>query len=161
MNDYKNSKDIFLFNWVLKDKLAIGTSPTQQKDIDLLKKNKIKNVLGLCSELEAKWHKDLENSFSCIRVVLPDSNQNKLPSMHQIDNAYSLLRNFINKNITFIHCFASIERSPLLCIMYVMEEYNLDLEEALDYVKEVHKFTNPRNNQLFFIKDFLKKSNLI
>ena len=158
MNDNKKSKENFIFNWVLKNKLAIGTTPTKKEDINLLKNNQIKNILGLCSEEESKWHKDLKDHFYCIRFILPDSNQKKLPSKNQIDNAYLTLKNFVNKSTTFVHCFASIERSPLLCIMLIMEKYNLELEEALDYVKKVHELTNPRNKQLFFIKNYLKKS---
>ena len=159
MNDNKKLKDIFVFNWVLKNKLAIGTTPTKKEDINLLKNNQVKNILGLCSEEESKWHKDLKNNFCCIRLIIPDSNQNKLPSENQIDIAYFTLKNFVNKSTTFVHCFASIERSPLICIIYLMEKFNLEMEEALDYLKKVHKLTNPRNKQLFFIKNYLNKSN--
>ena len=150
--------DRFIFNWVLKNKLGLGTSPTKKEDIYLLKKYKVKNVLGLCSEKEAKWHEDLENNFLCKRILLPDSNQNRIPTDMEIKNAYSVFRSFIKKDITFIHCYASIERSPLLCILFIMEEYNLGLEESLDYVKRVHKFTNPRNNQLLLVQNFKFKN---
>ena len=154
MNKNSESKDNFIFNWVFKNKLAIGTSPTKQEDINLLKKFKIKNVLALCSEKEIMWHENLEYDFSCKRVVLPDSNKNKLPSKDELNVAYNTLKNFVNNNNTFIHCFASMERSPLLCIMLIMDTYNLDLEESLDYLKRVHSYTNPRNNQLLLIKNF-------
>ena len=146
--------DNFVFNWVLKNKLGIGTSPTNKEDINLLRKNQIKNVLALCSEEEAKWHENLEDNFLCKRIVIPDSNKNKLPSETQLKIAYESLKNFVSNDITFIHCFASIERSPLLCIMFIMERYQLGLEEALDYVKRVHNHTNPRNNQLLLIKSY-------
>ena len=146
--------DNFIFNWVLQNKLGIGNSPSKKEDINLLRKYQIKNILGLCSKKEAKWHDNLEHNFLCKRIVLPDSNQNILPSDTQLKIAYNSLKNFVDSNITFIHCFASIERSPLLCIMFIMERYNLGLEEALDYVKSVHKYTNPRNNQLLLIKNY-------
>ena len=158
MNKNKDLKNNFIFNWVLKKKLAIGTSPYKTEDIILLKNNKVKNILGLCSEIEARWHKDLEKNFFCKRVILPDSNQQKLPSEKQIHNAYSILNNLVENDTTFIHCFASVERSPLLCIMFVMKNFNLDLEEALDYVKKVHNSTNPRNNQLFLLRKLDKKN---
>ena len=74
MNENSKSKDKFIFNWILKNKLAIGTPPMKTKDIFLLKKNQVKNILCLCSEEESKWHLEIENSFLCNRVVLPDSN---------------------------------------------------------------------------------------
>ena len=154
MSEKYNSKNNFIFNWILQNKLGIGTCPTNDEDINLLKKNKVKNILGLCSEQEAKWHKDLTNNFFCKRIILPDSNKNKLPTNLEIKNAYISLKEFFNKDITYIHCFAAIERSPLLCILLIMEEYSLDMEESLDYVRRVHKLTNPRNNQLLLIQNF-------
>ena len=72
----------------------------------------------------------------------------------------NLLKDLVSKDITFIHCVASMERSPLLCIMYVMEKYNISLEEALDFVKRVHSNTNPTNDQLLCITNYISnKSN--
>ena len=51
-----------------------------------------------------------------------------------------------------------MERSPLLCIMYVMEKYKLNVEDALDFVKRVHSESNPTNDQLLCIKDFIAKN---
>ena len=158
MNEKSKIKNKFIFNWVLKNKLAIGTSPMDIKDIVLLENKKVKNILCLCSEEESNWHLELENSFLCNRVILPDSNQKRLPSNMEIDEAYKILKKFIKNNITFVHCFASIERSPLLCIMFMMDNYNLNLEESLDYVKRVHSLTNPRNKQLFFIEKYFSNT---
>ena len=149
----KELKENFIFNWVLKNKLAVGTSPIKKEHINLLKSKNVKNILGLCSENEVKWHIELEDKFLCKRVFLPDSKENKLPTNSQITKAFRILRSFIEDDITFVHCFASIERSPLLCIMIIMDKYNLNLEESLDYVKKMHNFTNPRNKQLFFIRN--------
>ena len=81
-----------------------------------------------------------------------------MPSESEIDYALNTLRNFVQKNVTFIHCLASIERSPLLCIMYIMEKYDMELEESLDFIKSVHRTTNPRNKQLFLIKNYKFKT---
>ena len=152
---YEISKNNFIFDWILKNKLAVGTSPVNKENVSLLKKYDVKYILGLCDEEESKWHEELENNFLCTRIVLPDSNKNKLPTDTQIKNAFNTLKNFVEKDITFVHCFASVERSPLLCIMFIMDKYKINLEEALDYVKRMHFLTNPRNNQLFFIKSFI------
>ena len=150
--------DNFIFNWILKNKLGIGTCPTNDDDVKLLKKYKVKNILALCSINEASWNENIEKDFFCKRVILPDSNKKRLPSKAEIDDAYMTLKFFVNDSTTFIHCFAAMERSPLLCIMLIMEKYNLEVEESLDYVKRVHPMTNPRNNQLLFIKSFKIKN---
>ena len=159
MNKNSKLKNKFICNWVLRNKLALGTNPENEDALICLKNFKVRNILGLCSEKEAKWHIDLENIFTCNRIILPDSHQNKLPTYKQIKYAYDTLKRFLNDGITFVHCFASIERSPLLCIMLIMEKYNLDLEESLDYVKRMHNLTNPRNEQLLFIKNYNFKNN--
>ena len=100
MNENSKLKNKFIFNWVLKNKLAIGTSPMNIEDIVLLLKNKVKNILCLCSEEESKWHLELENSFLCNRLILPDSNQKNYLTNIQIDNAYKILKKFVKNNIT-------------------------------------------------------------
>ena len=158
MNKDGISKNNFIFNWVLKNKLAVGTSPEKKEHLNLLKKNNIKHILGLCDKEESNWHEELGNNFLCSRIVLPDSNKNKLPTDSQIKNAFNTLKDFVERDTTYVHCFASIERSPLLCIMFIMDKYNLTLEESLDYVKRMHSLTNPRNNQLFFINNFMSNN---
>ena len=54
----------------------------------------IKNILGLCSEDECKWHKNIEKDFICKRIVLPDSRKKNLPSKPEIDYAYNTLKKF-------------------------------------------------------------------
>ena len=153
MNNTTNYK--FIFDWILINKLAVGTSPTQESDLNLLKKKNVKNIKGLCSEEEVKWNENINNHFSCFRFVLPDSHQKILPTTEQLNTAFNLLDDLVSKDVTFIHCVASMERSPLLCIMYVMAKYKLNLEEALDFVKRVHNNTNPTNDQLLCIKNFI------
>ena len=126
----------------------------------MLKEYKVKNIIGLCSDKEIKWHENINKCFSCERIVLPDSNTKKLPDSNNLEIAFSSLIKAVNKNITFIHCFASIERSPLLCVMFIMEKYKLNLEDALDYVKRVHSFTNPTNKQLTLIKKYMADKSL-
>ena len=105
----------------------------------------------------ARWHENLENNFLCKRVILPDSRKKNLPTESEIDYAFDTLRDLVNKNVTFIHCFAAIERSPLLCILFIMKKYNIELEDSLDYVRSVHEIANPRNKQLLLIKNYKVK----
>ena len=158
MNNISNYK--FIFNWILINKLAVGTSPIKESDIKLLKEKKVKNILGLCSEEEIRWNDNIKDSFSCFRIILPDSNQNILPTKEELKTAFNLLKDLVNNDITFVHCVASMERSPLLCIMFVMDNYNISLEEALDFVQRVHSNTNPTNDQLLCITNYISnKSN--
>jgi len=154
MNKNKNYQ--FLFNWILNGKLAIGTSPTKKNDINILKENKISNILGLCSDKEISWHKEVTKNFLCKRIEIPDSKYVNLATLKELEFLYINFKELVNKNPTFVHCYASIERSPLICIMYIMEKYKLNLEDSLDYVVRVHPSTNPTNKQLNLINKFMK-----
>ena len=151
----KEEQNQFVFNWILKNQLAVGTSPSKEEDLFFLKEMNIRNIIGLCSNKDIKWHENINREFNCERIVLPDSRDNLLPKNHDLELAFSKLKCAINDGITFIHCFAAIERSPLLCIMFIMYKYNLNVEEALDYVRSVHTFANPTNQQLNLIKKFM------
>ena len=151
----KSNKSNFIFNWILINQLAIGTSPTNSEDIIFLNQKKIRNIIGLCSIKESEWHINLHEKFNCERIVLPDSRKEKLPQKKDLLNAFNKLRDAINEDITFIHCLASVERSPLLCIMYIMSTYKISIEDALDYVRRKHIYTNPTNKQLRLVKEII------
>ena len=46
-----------------------------------------------------------------------------------------------------------MERSPLICLAWLMKEKNLSSSEALDYLMQVHPRTNPLSGQLAVLKD--------
>jgi len=148
-NNYK-----FIFNWILIDKLALGNSPINNRNVDYLKQNGISNVLALCSDSEIKWDIEVSKTFSSKRIYIPDSKSNTLPTYEKLNQINEQLIRYLKNGATFIHCLASVERSPLICILYIMQKFNLELEDALDYVLRKHKYTNPTNTQLKLIKDF-------
>jgi len=154
-----NKKNQFIFNWILKNKLAIGNTPKEENDIFLLTKNGVKNILALCSPKEMEWNSAVPLKFRAKRIILPDSRTNKLPTFIELKEAYNALENFLDQGVTFVHCYASLERSPMLCILYIMKCYKISLEEALDYVLRKHSYSKPTNQQLNKINKFQKKYN--
>ena len=57
----------------------------------------------------------------------------------------------IQKGPVYVHCFAGVERSPLICIAYLMKNQNIDLQDALEYLMQTHPITNPLKGQLNII----------
>lgn len=151
----KTKENEFIFSWVLRNQLAVGSSPSESENIVFLMKKKVKNIIGLCSEKESNWHENIHKNFNCERIFLPDSRKDKLPCKKDLLFAFTKLKNALKKDITFVHCYASIERSPLLCIMYIMSSYNLSIEDSLDYVKRKHIYTNPTNQQICLVKQIM------
>ena len=48
----------------------------------------------------------------------------------------------------FVHCVAAMERSPLLCLAWLIRRHGLSQQRALDYLMQVHVGTNPLASQL-------------
>ncbi len=136
-----------IFNWVLVNKLAIGTAPRNLDDISKLKKYSIKSVLSLCSTKEANLPIGFQINFDCERLTLPDHTYGRLPTLEELENALELLNKLINKPPVFVHCVASIERSPLVCLAWLVKYEKLSPEYALQYLMDIHPSTNPLPGQ--------------
>ena len=121
----------FKFNWILINKLAIGTSPLKKENLEFLDIKGIKNILGLCSNSEVEWHSEVKRNFSSKRIFLPDSKSEIKLTYENFIIAYDHLKKYVNQGSTFVHCFASIERSPILIIFYLMKNYKMELEDSV------------------------------
>ena len=45
-------------------------------------------------------------------------------------------------------CVLLVERSPLLCIAYLIMHKSIDKQNALEYLMQIHPSTNPLKGQL-------------
>ena len=146
----------FKFNWVLVDELSIGTPPKNLDDIEILSKKGIKSILRLCS-LEESKNKNIEQKlikeFNYQYSILPDHKSGRAPSTRELKDSLNKLILLKNNGPVFVHCFAAVERSPLLCMAYLIKFMKLDLSQSLEYLKRVNETTNPLNNQLEVLKD--------
>ena len=145
-------KSHFKFDWVLIDDIAIGTVPTKTKHLAKLKKEGIKGVLNLCTEEEAKCIDNLKDSFAFKRVILPDHRQKKLLTKDNIITALNELEKLNKLGPTFIHCFASMERSPIICMAWLIKKNEMNCFQAMDYLMMVHQGTSPLAEQFNVLK---------
>tara|TARA_B100000945_G_C20157319_1_gene491476 strand:+ start:185 stop:655 length:471 start_codon:yes stop_codon:yes gene_type:complete len=143
-------------DWVLCDEIALGSAPKRIEHLNHLNDLNIKSILSLCSEEEAPPPIEMKDKFICSRLVLPDHKQGRLPKSSEIKEALNLLK-YLKENSgpTFVHCVASMERSPLICIAWLVVENNFSLQIALDYVMQIHPGTSPLPGQLDAIKALL------
>ena len=142
----------FKFNWVLVNKIAIGSIPYSINDIDILLNNKIKTILTLCNEKEDPkiYKNDLKINIQ--RYEIPDHRCKTLPKIEDIEKILDLI-SFISKDgPVFIHCFASKERAPLVCLAWLVKKENLQPNEALAYLMHIHPGTSPLPEQLRLIE---------
>ena len=145
----------FICDWVLTRKIALGRAPKDPKHIKVLHEEGIKSIFTLCGEEDFKFSKNLLNQFKCQRFVLPDHKEGRLPSIDELINALKILKKLQNFAPTYIHCVASMERSPIVCIAWLVYECGYSPDVALAYVMQVHKGTSPLAGQLQLIDQLM------
>ena len=148
----------FRIDWVLTDELAIGPAPKKYRHIKRMKEAGIKAVLSLCSKEEARPPEELSESFQCQRIILPDHRSDEVLTLHQLKHSLFALSKLRSHGPVFVHCVAAVERSPLICMAWLIEQQHLNSAEALDYMMQVHPGTNPLPRQFLLLNELTKTS---
>ena len=143
----------FKINWVLNEELAVGTAPQKQNHLKKLTDEGIKSILSLCDENEVKNDLNFDELFNHKRYVLPDHKTGKVLTCIQLNESLVILRNLLKSGPVFVHCYAAVERSPLVCMAWLMKEHHLTLEQSLDYLMQTNPGTNPLPSQLRVLKE--------
>ena len=135
-------------DWILSNEIAVGSAPKNNDDINKLKKNGINGILSLCSKDENPFNIQLKNSFHYKNIVLPDHKYKYTLSIEQFNLALENLSILKREGAVYVHCLAGVERSPLVCMGWLVKNHNLTPTQALDYLMNVHHGTNPLPDQL-------------
>ena len=138
----------FQVDWVLIDAIAIGPAPRHSRHLDRLHELGIKGILSLCSVAEAIPPQGLSDFFVTRRFVLPDHRAGRLPRIDELRDALTHLDELSSLGPVFVHCVAAVERSPLVCLAWLMRQHQMTPERALDYLMQQHPGTNPLPGQL-------------
>ncbi len=138
--------NVFKVDWVLKNKIAISSAPQCLEDIETLSKIGIKSVFTLCEE--EKCYSKISDFFIQKIYTLPDHKIGKPPTPKQLNYCINTINELKEFQPTLVHCYAAMERSPLVCIAYLMKEKNITKQVALEYLMQVHPGTSPLPEQL-------------
>ena len=138
----------FRIDWVLVDQLAIGPAPLFERHLHLLYKSGIRCILSLCAPDEAKLPAGFGEGFRTSRYVLPDHRAGRLPTLDELHTALGHLAELQPYGPVFVHCVAAMERSPLVCLAWLVQQHRMTPERALDYLMQQHPGTNPLPGQL-------------
>ena len=142
----------FRIDWVLVDQLAIGPAPRAERHLDRLQEAGIHCVLSLCATDEAP-PAGLSEVFRTSRYVLPDHRAGRLPSLDELETALAHLAEVQQHGPVFVHCVAAMERSPLVCLAWLVQKHRMKPEQALDYLMQQHPGTNPLPGQLALLHE--------
>ena len=61
---------------------------------------------------------------------------------------------FIKTDVTVVHCYAGISRSPAVVISFLMKEHGMSLDEAFDLCKQKRPIVNPNDGFLQQLRDY-------
>ena len=144
----------FRIDWVLVDELAIGPAPRAPRHLDRLSEAGIQAVFSLCGQDEAPPPPDLATRFALQRLVLPDHRSGRLPQVSELQTALQQLLSLHQQHgAVYVHCVAAMERSPLVCLAWLVQQHHLTPVKALDYLMQVHPGTNPLPGQLALLQE--------
>ena len=147
----------FIFTWVLKNKLALGSVPEKKENVEKLRLEGIKSIFTLCSSSEAEISDSIDSDFLVKKLILPDHKSERKMDIGELNSSIKILSSLVHHGPTFVHCFASIERSPLICIAWLVYKEGLDMEMALNYLMKIHPLSCPLSDQLKLINESLSK----
>lgn len=143
----------FKLDWVLNNEIAIGPAPRKDSHFAYLKQNKIKSILNLCTKEEAPILEGVEEDFHFKRYTLPDHKVNKEILLTEIKEIIEIISLLKENGPVFVHCFAAIERSPLICMAWLVVKKKLSPQRSLDYLMQVHPRTNPLPSQFKLLSE--------
>ena len=138
----------FRFGSVVRGRLAVGQAPINDGHVDYLKSQGIRAVLSLCGEEEVPIPRGLSSEFSHARFPLPDHRSRRAPEVLQIEQCLVTLEGLMQNGPVYVHCLAGIERSPLMCLAWLVRHLNMPLIEAHSYLDDTYSFTDLQPYQL-------------
>ena len=143
----------FPVSWVLVKELAVGPAPVETRHLDRLAIEGIAGILSLCSTQERAEPDGLDQRFHCQRVVLPEPRSQGNPNIEQLKQALNALAELRTHGPVYVHCVAAVERSPLVCMAWLMQQHGVSRQHALDYMLEVHPGTSPSSDLLSILNE--------
>ena len=132
-------KGKFEFNWVLRKELAVGNFPKNDECLDFLESKGVNSILTLCSFEEAAIKQNLKSRFKHIYYPLPDHSYKEDIKIDQLLNSLEKLAELKKYGPVYVHCLAGVERSPLICMAWLVKYRDFSAIEALDYLMQVNK----------------------
>jgi protein-tyrosine phosphatase len=141
------------FSWILDDRLAVGAAPTRY---DVLVRLGFSAALSLQEANEdGPEHGEAPKGFVQAQVPIRDGIVGGIPSVDQIAEAVERLRELLDNHVVYVHCFAGVGRSPLVCAAYLARHHGMEAAESLAFVRDQHRNADPTDGQIAALKRYL------
>lgn len=141
------------YSWILDAKLAVGAAPTRY---EVLERLGFSAALSLQESREGgPEHNEIRRGFTRVQVPIRDGVVGGVPTLDQVETAVTALRDLLADHVVYVHCYAGVGRSPLVCIAYLARFHAMSASEAIRFVQRQHPNADPTNGQLSTLKQFL------
>jgi atypical dual specificity phosphatase len=145
------------YRWIINQQLAVGPIPNATI-YQQLKAANFKAVLSLCAETEGDLPIEVTQDFRWHRLALPDSHYEESMPVEQLAQAVAIVHSAISQNMPiYVHCLAGMERSPTVCTAYLCLHKNMEVWEALNWVKQSNSRTSLNSSQVQVLQALVKQ----
>ncbi len=152
----QESAESLKYRWIINNQLAVGPLPNATIH-QQLKAAGFKAVLSLCAETEGELPIEVTQDFRWNRLVLPDSHYEEKMQMEQLMQAVAIVHSAISQGLPiYVHCLAGMERSPTVCTAYLCLHKNMEVWEALNWVKQSNNRTSLSSSQVQVLQALVK-----
>nr|QBK88409.1 MAG: dual specificity phosphatase [Mimivirus LCMiAC01] len=140
---------------IVKNKIYISDLSCA-RDMDLLKKHNIKEILCLIKNPKHNIDKYKENDIIFHSVKMADSVDTELSEYFEYTN--KIIDDAIKKKYSIlVHCFAGISRAPSIVIGYLISK-GQTFDEAFDLVKKQRDCVSPNIGFLWQLETYAEKN---
>lgn len=147
------------FSWLRTRRLAIGGFPQQEGHWQALDAAGFRQVFSCCDPAEGPWQPP--DHWRHEAVVLPDHRQSTPPSKEQLQEALDRLEAMFSgpdADPLYLHCWAGMERSPLLAVGLLCRIEPLPFFDALAQLRNLHPPARPITAHLVVLEDVLSRA---
>lgn len=142
-------------SWIRTARLAIGGYPHSPEHWSSLQGSGIASVLSCCDPSEGPWLPPSE--LAAAQLALPDHRQQTPLSPALLDQAIGLALPLLAQHpALYLHCWAGLERAPLLAVALLCRAEGLDLFTALAQVRQACPSARPLRQQLVVLEQWLE-----
>lgn len=143
-------------SWLRTRRLAIGPMPQMPHHWLALQQQGVQSIFSCCELEEGHWLPPQE--WQQRRVPLPDHRQPNAMTSVMLDHAINAAHDLYRTGLPlYLHCWAGMERSPLVAIGLLCRAESLNLFEALAQVRSQHPIAKPLIPHLLILESLLAR----
>jgi protein-tyrosine phosphatase len=115
------------------------TSWKSANDLQTLLDNKVTHIVNL-SGMKNRYC----DHFSYLSIEVQDHEKANIKKHFSKINRF-IHNNWLNGGVIVVHCMAGVSRSPTVIIAYLTRKHKMDLNRAIDLVKEKRNIIQPNS----------------